>query len=161
MLSKIYNILPAFLQNLVIDIHKDIRLLFYFFTSSMKNKRCSGINKKILSDFNRSRKYGPLKKICYAPYTSMFFSRSGFVSPCYASYNINSSHIKSNSIKDIWFNGSFKEIREQHKNCDLSTSCMFCKEIMENGSYGSLLLNKYEHYAFSKSDYPVIMEFEI
>ncbi|HOZ29941.1 MAG TPA: radical SAM protein [Bacteroidales bacterium] len=161
MLSKVYNILPQFLQDLVIDIHKDLRLLLFFFTSSIKNKRCTGINKKILTDFNKSRKYGPLNKICYAPYTSMFFSRSGLVSPCYASYNDKSSHIKSNSIKDIWFNGSFKAIREQHKTCDLSKNCKFCKEIMDKTAYESLLINKYEHYAFSKSKYPAIMEFEI
>ncbi|MDD3859410.1 MAG: radical SAM protein [Bacteroidales bacterium] len=102
-----------------------------------------------------------MKKICYAPYTSMFFSRSGLVSPCYASYNDKSLHIKTNNIKDIWFNGSFKAIREQHKTCDLSISCKFCNEIMNTGSFGSLLINKYEHYAFSKSKYPAIMEFEI
>jgi len=32
---------------------------------------------------------------------------------------------------------------------------------MNKGSFGSLLINKYEHYAFSKSNYPVIMEFEL
>jgi len=153
--------LPTFLQNLVVDIHKDIRLFIYFFTNRRKIKRCKDIDKTILADFNKSRKYGPLNKICYAPYTSMFFSRSGLVSPCYASYNENSSHIKSSSIRDIWFEGSFNKIREQHKTCDLSKDCKFCKEIMDVGSYGSLLINKYEHYAFSKSEYPVIMEFEL
>lgn len=161
MLSKIYNILPSFLQNIVVDIHKDLRLLLYFFTSPMKNRRCSGINKIILSDFNKSRKYGPLPKICYAPYKSMFFSRAGLISPCYASYNDQSSHISKQSIMEIWTAGSFENIRNEHKVCDLNSTCKFCKTIMDTGSYGSLLINKYEHYAFTKSAFPAIMEFEL
>ncbi len=161
MLNKVYNILPGFVQNLAIEIHRDLRLFAYEFLKAEKSAKCSGISKNVLEGFNRSRRYGPLKHVCYAPYTSMFFSRSGLVSPCYASYNSESSHMSQHSIREIWFNGSFRKIREEHSTCNLSSTCKFCKDIMESGSYGSLLINKYEHYAFSKSEYPVIMEFEL
>ena len=91
----------------------------------------------------------------------MFFARNGKVSPCYASYNNESSSISKSTISEIWFNGSFKKIRKEHKNCELNTSCEFCSKLILNKSFGSLLINKYEHYAFSKSKYPAIMEFEI
>ncbi len=161
MLSKIYNILPGILQNILVEIHRDLRLFVYEFTKDKRAKNCKAINPNVLEEFNKSRKYGPMKKICYAPQTSMFFSRSGYVAPCYASYNQQSSHISSNSVHDIWFKGSFEQIRNEHRECDLKNNCSFCKEIMDQGAFGSLLINKYEHYAFSKSKYPAIMEFEL
>lgn len=161
MLSRFYKILPGFLQNFAVGFHRHLRLLAYKFSKNKKSEQCSGINKNVLEGFNKSRKYGPLKHICYAPYTSMFFSRSGLISPCYASYNEKSSHISQKSIREIWFRGSFKDIRDQHSVCNMHDSCAFCEEILNSHSYGSLLINKYEHYAFSKSEYPVIMEFEL
>jgi len=160
MLSQLYNILPQFFKNIAVDIHKDIRLLFFSIFKTKQIRKCKN-NKANLVNYQNSRMYGPLRHLCYAPHTSMFFARNGKVSPCYASYNDLSSNISNNTIKEIWLNGSLKTIREQHKVCDLHTTCEFCEKLINNKSYGSLLINKYEHYAFSKSKYPVIMEFEL
>lgn len=161
MISKVYKILPDFLESAVVEIHRDLRLILYEFRRKKLMQTCIGISPAVFDEFNKSRPYGPMKRICYAPYTSMFFSRSGFVSPCYASYNEKSSKISDTSLNGIWFKGSFVEIRKQHSICNLSESCKFCEDLLYSGSYKSALLNKYEHYAFSKSDYPVIMEFEL
>ncbi|MDD2635771.1 MAG: radical SAM protein [Bacteroidales bacterium] len=160
MLSKLHNILPQFLKNIVVDIHKDFRLLIFSIFKTKQIRKCTN-NKENLIAFQKSRKYGPLKHICYAPHTSMFFARNGKVSPCYASYNEKSSSIDNESIHDIWFKGSFVKIRKEHENCDFETTCQFCNKLMLQKSYDSLLTNKYEHYAFSKSKYPKIMEFEL
>lgn len=158
MITKIYKILPQFLKNIMVEIHRDLRLLWFIFLKSKSTRNCK--NKSFI-EFQKNRIYGPLKHICYAPYTSMFFARNGKVSPCYASYNNESSSISESTISEIWFNGSFKKIRQEHKNCEFDSSCKFCSQLIQNQSYGSLLINKYEHYAFSKSKYPAIMEFEI
>ena len=161
MINKLYSLFPPFLKRFAIFFHRTLRLFYFNLTKKKSYKNCSKISKKVFEEFNQSRHYGPLKEICYAPHTSMFFSRSGLVSPCYASYNDNSSHISKNSIKDIWFSGSINEIRKQHSTCDLSISCGFCENLLNSASYKTALINKYEHYAFSKSKYPKIMEFEL
>ncbi len=153
--------MPDFLKNLSVEIHRDLRLFFYEFKKDLVHKKCCKNSKEVIISYNQSRRYGPLKHICYAPYTSMFFSRSGRVAPCYASYNEKSSHISDSGIKDIWSSGSFSQIRQEHKECNLTDTCSFCSEIMQRKSFGSLLINKYEHYAFSTSNYPRIMEFEL
>ncbi len=160
MLSKLYNLLPQFFKNIVVEIHKDFRLLIFSIFKTKQIRKCTN-NKENLIDFQKSRIYGPLKHLCYAPHTSMFFARNGKVSPCYASYNDDSSTIDNTSIHDIWFKGSFVKIRKEHNNCDLETTCEFCNKLILQKSFGSLLINKYEHYAFSKSKYPAIMEFEL
>ncbi|OQC46081.1 MAG: molybdenum cofactor biosynthesis protein A [Bacteroidetes bacterium ADurb.Bin028] len=161
MINKLYSLFPPFLKRFAIFFHRTLRLFYFNLTKKKSYKNCSSISQKVFEEFNQSRHYGPLKEICYAPHTSMFFSRSGLVSPCYASYNDNSSHISKNSIKDIWFSGSINEIRKQHSTCDLSISCGFCENLLNSASYKTALINKYEHYAFSKSKYPKIMEFEL
>jgi MoaA/NifB/PqqE/SkfB family radical SAM enzyme len=154
MTDKIYQILPTPLKLASVNLHRGFRQLLF----KIKNTK---IQSDIFLDFNLSRKYGPLNKICYAPYTSMFFSRSGYVSPCYASYNEKSPTLLDYSLKEIWTQGFFKDIRGQHACGDLESNCVFCKQLMDNRNFGSLLINKYEHYAFSKKDYPIIMEFEL
>ncbi len=148
------------MKDISVEIHRDVRLLGFMFRKTKSVKNCNTNQVKYI-DFQKSRTYGPLQHICYAPHTSMFFARNGKVSPCYASYNESSSKIYENSINEIWFNGSFKNIREQHQSCDLSSTCEFCEKLIDNKSYGSLLINKYEHYAFSNKKYPTIMEFEL
>jgi len=161
MINKLYSLFPPFLKRFAIFFHRTLRLFYFNLTKKKSYKNCSSISQKVFEEFNKSRPYGPLKKICYAPFSSMFFSRHGLVAPCYATYNENSSHISNNSIKDIWFSGSINEIRKQHSTCDLSISCGFCENLLNSASYKTALINKYEHYAFSKSKYPKIMEFEL
>lgn len=161
MISRVYKVLPRFIQAAAVEIHRDLRLIMYEFRRKKLMRTCTGTSPVVLDEFNKSRIYGPMKRICYAPYTSMFFSRSGFISPCYASYNEKSSKISDSSLKEIWRNGSFANIRKQHSTCNLTDSCKFCEDLLYSGSCKSALLNKYEHYAFSKSNYPVIMEFEL
>jgi MoaA/NifB/PqqE/SkfB family radical SAM enzyme len=161
MISRIYNILPKFFKEISVEIHRDIRLLLFGIFKSKQFNKLNEQDRNSYINFNKSRRYGPMKHICYAPYTSMFFSRSGLISPCYASYNESSSKISESSLTDIWVNGSFAKIRAEHQNGDLEKTCKFCKTIIDSQSFGSLLINKYEHYAFSKSKYPAIMEFEL
>lgn len=152
--------MPYNLKQLSVKVYRNFRLISFFIRKLFLKKSFS-IPKDIYLEYNKSRKYGPLNKVCYAPYTSMFFSRTGYVSPCYASYNSRSSRVSDSSIKDIWHKGSFKDIRIQHGKGDLQTNCSFCRDLMFQKSFGSLLINKYEHYAFSRKKYPVIMEFEL
>jgi len=91
----------------------------------------------------------------------MFFSLHGKMAPCYATYNEKSDVFPERTIEDSWFKGSFARIREEHAQCRFTENCSFCFELFKNKAYGSMLQQKYEHYAFSKKKYPAIMEFEL
>lgn len=161
MTEKIYQILPSSLKRVSVKLHRSLRRISFNSKKKKLERKHAKMQTEIFTDYNLSRKYGPLNKICYAPYTSIFFSRQGYVSPCYASYNEKSPTLSDYSLKEIWTQGFFKDIREQHAYGDLESNCVFCKQLMDNRNFGSLLINKYEHYAFSKKVYPVIMEFEL
>jgi molybdenum cofactor biosynthesis enzyme MoaA len=163
MVSKFYSILPKCLKRILIWIFKSFRKVLFLISNSSIYKTCIAkeTNLNRYKSFQMSRRYGPLKHLCYAPHTSMFFSLHGKMSPCYATYNQDSDVYGETTIRDSWFNGSFETIRFEHKKCDLDSSCSFCNQLLIKGAYGSMLMQKYEHYAFSRSKYPAIMEFEL
>lgn len=158
LINKIYDILPEFLQTILINTVKSIKKFFYKLSKLFRRSQNS--KPEIIHEFNFNRKYGPLPRVCYAPYTSLFLSRLGYISPCYASYNSDSSHISKESLKTAWFDGSIERIRKKHLNYDFS-ECSLCKSLLEQKAFGSLLINKYDHYSFSRSSYPRIIEFEL
>lgn len=158
MKNKIYNFSPEFIKQILVFASKTFRRFLFIFG----HNKFTCEKKDLLNLFQMQRRYGPLKHFCYAPYTSMFFSLHGKMAPCYATYNGTSDvYSKNKSIRESWFNGSFAEIRKEHSKCNYSENCKFCEELFKNKAYGSMLMQKYEHYAFSKSNYPKIMEFEL
>lgn len=161
MIDKLYNIMPQKIKNISVILHRKLRIITYKLLNKRQINYLKDNKKTNYIEYNLTRKYGPLEHICYAPYTSMFFSKIGKVSPCYASYNDKSSSIDKMSIMEIWKQGSFKNIREEHEKFELNKTCVFCEKFILEKSYKMLLMNKYEHYAFSKSKYPQIMEFEL
>lgn len=163
MISKLYNISPKWIKRFLIWSFKSLRKLLFLISKPQVYETCKD-NEAVLQrykSFQMNRRYGPLKQFCYAPHSSMFFSLHGKMSPCYATYNEDSDVFGKTSIRDSWFNGSFQTIRLEHEKCDFKSSCSFCNELFSKGAYGSMLMQKYEHYAFTRSKYPAIMEFEL
>ncbi|MFP4663727.1 MAG: radical SAM protein [Bacteroidales bacterium] len=127
----------------------------------LPDKKQSSLSLSTMKAYNRQRLYGFRPKLCYAPYSSMFFSRAGYMSPCYATYGKNSDKWPETSLRDAWFHGGFKDIRQAMDEGNLEYACGFCQPQFEQHNFGSLLPNKYEHYGISKGKYPKIMEFEL
>lgn len=121
----------------------------------------ASLTKTTVKAYNRQRPYGYRQQLCYAPFTSMFFSRAGYMSPCYATYSEKSDRWPDKSIKASWFKGEFENIRKHVADYDLDYACRFCKPIFASHNFGSLLPNKYESYGISTQAYPKIMEFEL
>ncbi len=160
MFYNVYKVLPESLKRLTVAFFRNVHIFSYKHLS--KQTSVSGtLGRQAFDSFNLQRMYGPRKRLCYAPYTSMFFSRAGYMSPCYATYHENSDKWPETSIHDAWFHGEMSRIREHMANNDLDYACTFCKPYFLSQNFGSLLINKYEPYSFGKPAYPQIMEFEL
>ncbi len=159
-LSRIYKSSPEVLQKLMISVTRLMNRMRY----PMRIKSVpsgSSLPAEQIHCYNKQRPYGPRPFLCYAPFTSMFFSRNGFMSPCYATYNHLSDKWPETSIKQAWFNGQFEVLRSRMKLYDLDYACSFCKPLFLSGNFGSLLPCKYEPYGIGQQRYPKIMEFEL
>ncbi len=162
MIDALYNISPRFLKRSYIKAYKGLQYLKYKFGwIRFPDFDKASLNKDTVLAYNRQRPYGYRQQICYAPFTSMFFSRAGYMSPCYATYGEKSDRWPDKSIRESWFNGEFQNIRNHVAHYDLQYACSFCQPVFESRNFGSLLPNKYEPYGISGQAYPKIMEFEL
>ena len=162
MIDALYNISPVFLKRSYINAFKALQYLKYKSgIIRLPETESSSLSFSTMKAYNRQRLYGFRPKLCYAPYSSMFFSRAGYMSPCYATYGKNSDKWPETSVRDAWFSGELQNIREAMDEGNLNHACGFCQPQFEQHNFGSLLPNKYEHYGISKGKYPKIMEFEL
>ena len=125
------------------------------------------LNKSLIQAYNGSREWGAQKKLCYAPFSSLFISSLGLVRPCYA--NRMNVQYPDKGLSEIWFGTQFNNLRKKIDRNDLSGDCEFCDSCIKSNDFGSLLAKKYDNPQFhndispSKSNkiYPRIIEFEL
>lgn len=160
MLHNLYKSLPESMQRLSVAVFRNFQNLYYKHLIK-KNYSTGSLNKQTLDLFNKQRMYGPRKRLCYAPYSSIFFSRAGYMSACYATYSEKSDRWPETSIHDAWFKGELSRIRNHIALNDLDYACSFCKPYFISHNFGSLLTKKYDAYSFGSTKYPQIMEFEL
>jgi MoaA/NifB/PqqE/SkfB family radical SAM enzyme len=162
MIDALYNISPGFLKKSYIHAFKALQYLKYRLgIIRLPETESSSLSVSTMKAYNRQRLYGFRPKLCYAPYSSMFFSRAGYMSPCYATYDEKSDRWPEKSIHEAWFHGRFENIRQAVDKGNMQYACEFCQPVFENYNFGSLLPEKYEHYGISAGKYPKIMEFEL
>jgi MoaA/NifB/PqqE/SkfB family radical SAM enzyme len=103
---------------------------------------------------------GTQKKICYAPFKSLYFGVDGIASACC----LNQSHVLGkipfHSITDIWNGEKIQELRTSLSNNDLSKGCFECKNRIESGNYDAVEAAKYDVFPW-KNKYPIMLEFEL
>ncbi|MFW5805680.1 MAG: radical SAM protein [Bacteroidales bacterium] len=162
MIDALYKISPVFLKRSYINAFKAWQYIKYKMgIIRFQDTPASSLPKETIKSYNKQRPYGYRQELCYAPFTSMFFSRAGYMSPCYATYGEKSDRWPDKSIRDSWFNGEFQNIRKHIGHYNLQYACKFCQPVFEFHNFGSLLSNKYESYGINKQAYPKIMEFEL
>lgn len=161
MIRELYKHSPQFIKDAYIQAFRIYQRLKTGNLPANLRSDENVLDKGIVKRYNRQRKYGPRKELCYAPFTSMFFSRAGYMAPCYATYGEKSDRWPETSIHDSWFHREFARIRDHIHKGKLYYACEFCIPIFESENFGSLLPNKYEPYGIGKKKYPAIMEFEL
>jgi len=81
-----------------------------------KNPDASTISLDKIKDYNKHRAFGPMKRICYAPFTNLHFQMNGDVSACSFNYDYTIGNIHHQTIKEIWFGDKANEFRSTLAN---------------------------------------------
>ena len=119
-------------------------------------------NKKSIENYNNTRETRALAKICHAPFSSLRFAHSGNVLACSHNRQHILGNISNQSIRDIWFGDTLKELRSHLLVNDFSKGCALCgKDISDSNYYGAALRNYDYLAAESRGDYPLMLDFEI
>ncbi len=113
-----------------------------------------------IKDFNKQRAFGPMKRICYAPFTNLHFQMNGDVSACSFNYDYTIGNIHHQTIKEIWFGDKATEFRNTLAGFNLD-KCLSCKKVLVSENYSSFPPLKYDIHASDTTDFPTQMSFEI
>jgi MoaA/NifB/PqqE/SkfB family radical SAM enzyme len=127
----------------------------------MSNKKYK-TEKKLLTEYNKSRPQGKKKLFCLAPNTALKLSQSGNVIPCCFNRGYLYGNYPESSLHDIWFGDKIKKLRKALGKNDLSLGCHFCDFHLHNSNFGLMQSKEYDY--FSKPNpkgYPYVMEFEL
>src|SRR5688572_3089083 len=90
---------------------------------------------ELVKEYNRNRPFGAKKKLCYAPYKSMYFGHEGKVGVCCYNRSQVLGTYPDNSIKEMWFGEKADELRNYVDHNDLSLGCDGCKDHLASGNF--------------------------
>ncbi len=139
------------------------------------------MTEEILREYNASRSCLDKSKLCWAPYRSMYFARNGDVMACCYSRLHPLGKFPEQSIREIWWGESVKEMREQTTKTQLPEACSLCVNQLNASNFEGAIAKYFDRFADtsprrgplgkairkasgylpSKWVYPKLMEFEL
>jgi len=117
------------------------------------------LDKKIIKEYNSSRKLFRRKYLCNAPFVNMYFNIHGDAAPCWLGFQ-NPDSYPAKSIKEIWSGQKFNHIRENIVGLSLEKTCGVCLSNLKNKNYVSVLSKAYD-FVGRPAKYPLMMELEL
>lgn len=102
-----------------------------------------------------------LEKICYAPFSSMYFRIDGTVNHCCYNYSVPIGRYPDNSIADIWHSLTAENNRQMINEGILPKGCDICRDHMLHKRFNSMGALNFDCYAVNNTDGPLVMEFEL
>ncbi len=120
------------------------------------------LEKERIHYYNKHRPFGPLPKLCYAPWTNLFFNTDGKASVCCKNTKVLMGEYPASSIHDIWFNSGVNDLRKKIQCNDVSFGCYKCRDSITQKNFSTLTSTQFDKYGlFPLSKYPRIIEFEL
>lgn len=134
----------------------------YFILYNYGKKINPTVPLELIKKYNRSRRLGPKKIICNAPFTQIYFKQDGKMTACCASGADAYGNIGDDSIYNVWNGGKAKQLRDRIMNYNLSGGCTGCQHSLETGNYNAFIGRIYDTVLpVRRKSYPTDMTFEI
>ena len=154
--------MKAFILNTALSSLRLFNKSRSLFFRKADTKNYKPISKSDLRKYNRHRHFGPLPKLCYAPWTNLFFNTDGKAIICCKNTKLILGKYPENSIHDIWFNPKIEKLRKYIKNNDLSFGCYKCKEAIVQNNISTMTSIYFDKYGIKPiKRYPKVIEFEL
>lgn len=116
--------------------------------------------KQIITEFNLKRPLGPQKKICLAPFTSLYFGPGGDVTPCCFNRLYHLGRFPDQSISEIWNGNKITNLKGALTQYDFSYGCSMCEETLHAKNFSGVGAVTYDMALINKK-YPTILKFEL
>lgn len=130
------------------------------FTVSGKKGRYNANSPKQIDEYNKSRILGARAKICYAPFSNLYFGTTGAVTACCFNREYELGKYPENSINDIWYGDKADELRQHIEEGEFSLGCQRCALAIDSKNYMAVNAATYDYFT-SNGKYPTRMDFEL
>jgi len=127
----------------------------------INGKVYDSLPKNLVEEFNKHRPLGPQKKLCYAPFKSIYFGNNGSAGVCCYNREHSLGQYPQQSIHEMWFGAEADKLRDYISHNDLSLGCLSCKQHMLAGNFDGTKNKQYDWHKLNKNRYPSVMEFEL
>ncbi|MEA3449196.1 MAG: radical SAM protein [Bacteroidota bacterium] len=114
----------------------------------------------IIKAYNNFRQVKKKKPICRAPFSNLYFSRTGHVFSCCFNRDFPIGTYPDQKPLDIWKGKRLKTLKRGIKNNNLDYGCSMCKNELLNKNYQGVMAKHFD-FLKPKTKYPVMMEFEL
>lgn len=129
--------------------------------SVVYKKRFAKSPVKNVENYNKSRILGARSKICYAPFSNLYFGTTGAVTACCFNREFALGHYPHNSVKQIWEGKKANALREAINRGDFSNGCQRCAVTIESKNYSAVNAATYDYFTSGTAQYPTRMDFEL
>ena len=117
------------------------------------------------ADYDSSRNLTgkPVRSLCYAPHTNLFFDRLGSVRVCCWNWSQPAGNITKDSLDDIWHGAQVAALRARLEQYQFAPGCDFCEFQAAEGWFGGAKMRGFDRFAMDSAapQWPQQMEFSI
>ncbi len=126
-----------------------------------ETKTYKALSPETLRAYNQHRPLGPQKRLCYAPFKSLYFGHHGKVIACCYNRTYILGEYPTMSIREIWEGEKAEQLRDYIKNNDLTLGCLNCETQLLAGNFDAVKSKQYDLNKLNANNYPSVMEFEL
>jgi MoaA/NifB/PqqE/SkfB family radical SAM enzyme len=120
------------------------------------------VDPSLVRAYNRERRAGPRKLVCYLPFHSITFSGGGRALACTYNQKAVFGTYPETSVKELWFGETGRKLRAYMEHNDLSFGCQHCEYFLKNRTFTGLKAQVFDKYPDTQGEpYPRVMEFDV
>jgi MoaA/NifB/PqqE/SkfB family radical SAM enzyme len=114
-------------------------------------------------DQSRNLSGKPVRAMCYAPHTNLFFQMQGHVQACCWNWKHRLGNVQTHTLDEMWAGAAVKLLRRALEAYDLGLGCTFCDKQTENDWTTNAVMRGFDRLRVSAADpqWPQRMEFSI
>jgi len=120
------------------------------------------VDPALVRAYNRVRRLGPRRLVCYLPFHSITFSGGGRALACTYNQRAVYGTYPERSVRELWFGETGEKLRAYLEHNDLSFGCRHCEYFLVNRAFTGLKAQVFDKYPDTRrGQYPRVMEFDI
>ncbi len=115
--------------------------------SNKTKKAPAFLSSEVRAAYNRLRPPAFQKRLCFAPFSSLYFSRNGDILACCYNRKFVLGRYPADSLLQVWNGEGARTMRKAMMGKALPVGCSSCQEQLNASNFSNVLARNYDRYA--------------